>query len=143
MSYAMTGTVVLAMVVALLAAFWLGRVSVTGGGSDAEAGAELRAGWPEPTDAPEPGKWYLVVAAVDGGTPADQQVAQAKRDSFAAHGERAMVGTHGDKKIVVSLRGFDQRDSEAALSYARFVAEQLGYKQSKPGQTGPWLVQPR
>ncbi len=153
------GVVALAEVVLLAAAFALGRAT-----APAAPTGPVEAAKQDPSasvgDRRESGKYYLILAAVDGLTPTDRQRAEELARYCREHGEPATVETHSraGKFVVLSMRGFDRADftgergaqsGSAPNDYVREVTGKLGRSVGGhglvPPQSGdpagtPWFV---
>lgn len=114
----------LGLVVVLLAAFWLGRLSVSASNGPAADGPAQASMWPAGDQNPVAGKRYLVVEALPN-TETNQAVADQIVAFLAERGEPARKYPDDESLYIVSLRGFDRVD-QRAREYANYVHQQLG-----------------
>ena len=138
--------VVAGLVLALVAAFVLGRATAPAsppvekpGKATAGTGqgkATVRSARRPVTRMPQriSGKYYLVIESLKGKSPDD--LAEAKRiaEFCKQNGEPAEPASMGTRYIVWSLTAFDSPRSEAAIRHARFIQDNLGKEYFNPAK---------
>ena len=130
LNYVSCAVVATGLVLALVAAFMLGRASAPAAPGDDEntraaAGTGLVLGKSPSRGAPRiSGKHYLVIQQLAGRTAALKADAEAVAAYCkGARGDHATVVDDGQQYVVLSARPFDSRTSPEALEYAAEIHE--------------------
>lgn len=148
----------LAEVVVLAGAYALGRATAPSA-PEGPTQAGVQGAAPGDVEKRQSGKYYLILAAVDGLSPTDRQRAKELARYCSQHEVPATVETHSraGKYVVLSMRGFDRaeftdergEDGTAPSDYVRDLTSKLGRSvgghrlipsQSDEPSGTPWFV---